>query len=405
MIIPRIRVLVVDDSVVVRRLVTDALSHDPAIEVIGSAANGRLALAKVAQLAPDLVTMDVEMPIMDGIEAVRELRRAGHRIPIIMFSTLTERGAAATLDALVAGASDYVTKPSNVGSVQQSLAQVADQLVPKIKAMVPHPTGDPNARGAAAPAGGAPVAGRAGAPGATGTAGSYARPPLEAPAKRGVVLRTEPSTHALRAVILGSSTGGPEALSRFITGLSAPLPVPLLIVQHMPPVFTRQLAARLDRMGPSTVVEAAGDEELQAGYVYIAAGDKHLELRRAGAGVRTVLTDGPPVNFCRPSVDVMFKSAVRALAGDLLAVVLTGMGADGRAGCEAVIAAGGTVVVQDEESSVVWGMPGAVATAGFAHRVLPIGDIPRVVESITRAAQGGSSATASAVTTMTGARP
>lgn len=399
MAVTPIRVLVVDDSVVVRRLVTDALSHDPAIEVVGSAANGRLSLAKVAQLLPDLVTMDVEMPDMDGIEAVRELRRAGHKIPIIMFSTLTERGAAATLDALVAGASDYVTKPSNVGSVQQSLKQVADQLVPKIKMLVPRPGGEPAGRARL----GAPGTTSAAAPGAA-AAGAYVRTPAQPAARRSVVLRTEPSTHALRAVVLGSSTGGPEALSSFITGLSAPLPVPLLIVQHMPPVFTRQLAHRLDRMGPSTVLEAAGDEELLAGHVYIAAGDKHLELRRAGAGVRTVLTEGPPVNFCRPSVDVLFRSAVRALAGDLLAVVLTGMGSDGRAGCEAVIAAGGTVVVQDEESSVVWGMPGAVATAGLAHRVLPIGDIPRVVESITRAAHGGSSGSLPSGTTMTGAR-
>ena len=378
----RIRVLVVDDSVVVRRLVTDALSVDPAIEVVGSAANGRLALAKVAQLAPDLVTMDVEMPEMNGIEAVRELRRAGHRIPIIMFSTLTERGAEATLDALVAGASDYVTKPSNTGSLQESLAQVAGQLLPKIKALVPRVRlGYANALQNQMP--GAP-------PRAAGiarvTAGAHRLP---------VALRAEPAPHAVRAVILGSSTGGPEALSRFVAGLSAPLPVPVLIVQHMPPVFTRQLAARLDRTGPSTVVECAGGEELVPGHVYIAPGDRHLELRRSGAGVRTILTDSPPVNFCRPSVDVLFRSAVAVLGGDLLAVVLTGMGADGRNGCEAVVTAGGTVVVQDEATSVVWGMPGAVAAAGLAHRVLPLADVPHTVEALVRGALAAPRATAS----------
>ncbi|HEX7805876.1 MAG TPA: CheB methylesterase domain-containing protein, partial [Cellulomonas sp.] len=184
-------------------------------------------------------------------------------------------------------------------------------------------------------------------------------------------------------------------------GLSAPLPVPVLIVQHMPPVFTRQLAARLDRMGPSTVVECAGDEELVPGHVYVAPGDRHLELRRSGAGVRTILTDSPPVNFCRPSVDVLFRSAVGVLGGDLLAVVLTGMGADGRTGCEAVVTAGGTVVVQDEATSVVWGMPGAVASAGLAHRVLPISDVPHTVEALVR----GSLAAARTTTSTGGARP
>ena len=384
----RIRVLVVDDSVVVRRLVTDALSEDPAIEVVGSAANGRLALTKVAQLAPDLVTMDVEMPEMNGIEAVRELRRAGHQMPIIMFSTLTERGAEATLDALVAGASDYVTKPSNTGSLKESLAQVAGQLLPKIKALVPRV--QPASVAALRPL----------LPGAAPRAAGLARVPDGAHRLPGT-LRAEPAAHAVRAVVLGSSTGGPEALSRFVAGLSAPLPVPVLIVQHMPPVFTRQLAARLDRMGPSTVVECAGDEELVPGHVYVAPGDRHLELRRSGAGVRTILTDSPPVNFCRPSVDVLFRSAVGVLGGDLLAVVLTGMGADGRTGCEAVVTAGGTVVVQDEATSVVWGMPGAVASAGLAHRVLPISDVPHTVEALVR----GSLAAARTTTSTGGARP
>jgi len=386
--IGRIRVLVVDDSVVVRRLVADALSEDPAIEVVGSAANGRLALAKVAQLAPDLVTMDVEMPEMNGIEAVRELRHAGHHMPIIMFSTLTERGAEATLDALVAGASDYVTKPSNTGSLKESLAQVAGQLLPKIKALVPRVRP------------GSAAAFRAPLPGAAPRSAGVARVPDGAHRLPGA-LRPEPAPHAVRAVILGSSTGGPEALSRFVAGLSAPLPVPMLIVQHMPPVFTRQLAARLDRMGPSTVVECAGDEELLPGHVYVAPGDRHLELRRSGAGVRTILTDSPPVNFCRPSVDVMFRSAVGVLGGDLLAVVLTGMGADGRTGCEAVVTAGGTVVVQDEASSVVWGMPGAVAAAGLAHRVLPIADVPHTVEALVR----GSLAVPRSTASTGGVRP
>ena len=363
----RIRVLVVDDSVVVRRLVADALASEPQIEVVGTAANGRIALTKVELLAPDLVTMDIEMPVMDGIEAVRAMRRRGDKFPIVMFSTLTERGAAGTFDALAAGATDYVTKPANVGSVAESLARVAGQLVPLIKALVPHAGSGPMP----------PVAAR---PAPSVEHGASDRPgPGSAPHK--VTLAAAPAgpVRPIRIVMIGSSTGGPEALSRVFRSITAPLTVPVVLVQHMPPVFTRQLAARLDRMGGSTVLESVGAEELQPGHVYIAPGDNHLEVRGTARGARTVLTQGPPVNFCRPSVDTLFRSVVRVYGGDVLAIVLTGMGADGRTGCGDVIAAGGTVVVQDEASSVVWGMPGAVAGAGFAHRIVPIDQVGAVL--------------------------
>jgi two-component system chemotaxis response regulator CheB len=369
--VARIRVLIVDDSVVVRRLVTDALSGAPDIEVVGSAANGRIALAKVDQLAPDIISMDIEMPEMNGIEAVRQLRATGHRLPIIMFSTLTERGASATLDALAAGASDYVTKPANVGSVQESLAQVANQLLPRIRALVPAPGLTPTDLRARADAR---------AVGAT---------PLRRVTSPPFVTREEPTPRPVRVVVIGSSTGGPEALSRVLGNLPAPLAVPVLVVQHMPPVFTRQLAARLDRQGPSAVIEVAGGEELLPGTVYIAPGDIHLEVQRTARGARAVLSQAPPVNFCRPSVDVMFRSAERAFGGDLLAVVLTGMGADGRAGCADIVDAGGVVVVQDEATSVVWGMPGAVATAGLAHRVIPLDQVATTISDIVRARQPG----------------
>jgi two-component system chemotaxis response regulator CheB len=319
---------------------------------------------------------------MNGIEAVRALRRNRHTMPIIMFSTLTERGASATLDALVAGATDYVTKPANVGSVQESLDRVASEIIPKIKALVPRRAGSPDAPAAPA-APGAPAAPvRASAPVSTLPAARAGGTPLHGHGRSPVVTRPAPAPHPVSAVILGSSTGGPEALSKLLGALSAPPPVPVLVVQHMPPVFTRQLAARLDRLGPATVVEATDGELLQPGTVYIAAGDHHLELSRSAGQLRTKLTDGPPVNFCRPAVDVLFRSAVRELGGQLLAVVLTGMGADGRTGCEDVVAAGGTVVVQDEPTSVVWGMPGAVAAAGLAHRILPLGEVAPALESV-----------------------
>ncbi|GIG30649.1 chemotaxis-specific protein-glutamate methyltransferase CheB [Cellulomonas marina] len=425
----RIRVLVVDDSVVVRRLVTDVLAGSPEIEVVGTASNGRLAQSKVEQLAPDLVTMDVEMPDMDGIAAVKALRASGHRMPIIMFSTLTERGAVATLEALSSGATDYVTKPANVGSVQESMRQVADHLIPKIVALTAGRVGRPVAarpggptapdprgldpRGPGRPGAGPARAGSAGAaaarpglpaprtasaaPGAV-PAGASAGAPAGASARgpRGFALRPEPAPHPVRALLVGSSTGGPEALSRFFGALTAPPAVPVLVVQHMPPVFTKQLAARLDRGSVASVVEAADGMELLPGRIHVAAGDHHLEVRTSGVQAFAQLTDGPPVSYCRPSVDVLFRSAVKAYGGQLLAVVLTGMGADGRTGCEDVVTAGGTVVVQDEATSVVWGMPGAVATAGLAHRVVPLDDVAPTVERVlgagaTRVRAGGAS--------------
>lgn len=351
-----IRVLVVDDSVVIRRLVSQTLDRDADITVVGTAADGRLALSKVEQLDPDVVTLDIEMPTMNGIETVRALRAAGRRMPVIMFSTLTERGASATLDALTAGATDYVTKPSGAGSVQTALERVGLELVPKIKALVPRAL---RATGAPTPS---PSSG-------TARAGGRAAP-----------------VRPVRAVVVGSSTGGPEALRQVLAGLRAPLPVPMLLVQHMPPVFTRQLAERLDREGATRVVEAAGGEVLRAGHAYLAPGGRHLEVVREGTSLVTRLTDGPPVNFTRPAVDVLFRSAVRVLGGDLLALVLTGMGSDGRDGSGEIARAGGHVIAQDERSSVVWGMPGAVTTAGHAHQVLPLGEITRAVVSATEGA-------------------
>lgn len=352
-----IRVLVVDDSVVIRRLVVQALERDPMIEVVGTAADGAIAQKKFDQLRPDVITMDVEMPVMDGVEAVRTLRGRGVRCPIIMFSTLTDRGATATLDALAAGASDYVTKPANVGSLAESLTKVAEQLAPKIRALAPRSavaTVAPTASARASVATVAPVA--------------RALPPL---------LPTKP--HAVRAVVLGSSTGGPEALSRLIAEMTTALPVPMLVVQHMPPVFTAQLALRLDRLGPSRVVEAVDRMLLEPGTIYIAPGDKHLELTGIPGRTTVRITHGEPVNFCRPSVDVMFRSALAAIGPQLLGVMLTGMGADGKAGAGALVEAGATMIAQDEESSVIWGMPGAVAMAGYAHRIEPITQIAGLI--------------------------
>ena len=346
---PPIRVLVVDDSVVIRKIVSDLLAQDPGIEVVGTAINGRVGLQKIAQLEPDLVTMDIEMPEMDGIEAVRRLRESGSRIPVVMFSTLTERGASATLDALAAGASDYVPKPANVGSVGRSMEQVRDALIPRIRSLVPRP-GSP-----ASPGG--PVV-----PGRTTTLRAAAAPP----------------TGGHRLLVIGSSTGGPDALTRLLAGLP-PLPVPVAVVQHMPPVFTRQFAARLDRQLDVDVVEAGHGEPLRPGTVCIAPGDHHLEVVAGAGGLTTRLTQAPPENYCRPAVDVLFRSAVAAVGPALLAVVLTGMGSDGCKGAGTIVEAGGSVLVQDQATSVVWGMPGAIAGAGLAEQVLPLDQLAPAV--------------------------
>jgi two-component system chemotaxis response regulator CheB len=319
--------------------------------------------------------MDIEMPEMNGIDAVRAIRSGAGgaqygRVPIVMFSTLTDRGASATLDALSAGANDYVTKPANVGSVAQSMESVREQLIPKIKALTGRPVTTPAARAAAPVPPPPPAAPRTG------------------PGKKPAVL------------VIGSSTGGPEALARVLPLLPASLPVPVLLVQHMPPVFTRQFAQRLDRLCPLRVVEASDGSPLVPGVAHLAPGDHHLVVRAAGrtagAGFQTGLHQGPPENFCRPAVDPLFRSAVTAFDGAVLAVVLTGMGADGRNGAGEVRAAGGTVIVQDQATSVVWGMPGAVAQAGYADEIVPL---DRIADAIARHLSGVQSTRGTAVLT------
>jgi two-component system chemotaxis response regulator CheB len=354
-----ISVLVVDDSVVVRRLIVGALEGLPDIRVVGTAANGRIALTKLPQLAPDVVTMDIEMPEMDGISTVRELRKTYRDLPVIMFSTLSAAGAAATLDALAAGATDYVTKPANVGSVQASIQAVRDQLVPRIRVL----------------------GGRRRAP------GGYRAPatplptrPVPGPHPHPVPSRPAP-TGRIDVLAIGASTGGPDALARVIGALPAAVTVPVLVVQHMPPVFTRMFAERLNRTCAVRVVEAEDAMPISPGTVYIAPGDRHLEVLQRGATSVTRLTGAPPENSCRPAVDVLFRSVARHYGGATLAVILTGMGADGRRGCEELRGTGAEVVAQDEESSVVWGMPGAVVEAGLAHHVLALAEIGPFVDS------------------------
>lgn len=337
-----IRVLVVDDSVVVRRLVAEVLDAHPQIQVAGVAQNGAIALQKIDELKPDAVTMDIEMPIMDGISCVKALRKKHHKLPVVMFSTLTERGASATLDALAAGASDYVTKPANVGSVAESKQSIRDQLIPKLMALT-------GARRLVA----------------RSSAAAPAAPPMPQP-------RRGSRSGAYEVLAIGSSTGGPDALAKVLSTLPASLSVPVVLVQHMPPIFTRMLAERLNSVSGLTIVEAEDGVPLRRGHVLVAPGGRHLELRSKGTSIVTHLSDAPAENYCKPAVDVLFRSVAGVFKDRVLASVLTGMGRDGALGATAIRNAGGTVFAQDEATSVVWGMPGAVVAAGQADRVLPL---------------------------------
>lgn len=357
---PPARVLVVDDSVVIRRLIAQALQSETDIEVVGTAANGRLALAKIDQLQPDLVTLDIEMPVLDGLATLPLLRASHPRLLVIMFSTLTERGAAATLEALALGATDYVTKPTNTGSLEIALRRMRDDLVPKIRALVPHVT----------------------------------RPRATEPAPAPVSSRREATgpAPAVRAVVIGVSTGGPSALAELIPRLPAELAVPVLVCQHMPPVFTRLLAERLDSRSPLHVQEGAEGRRVAPGEVWIAPGGMHMVVARDALSAVTIhTTNEPPESSCRPAVDPLLRSAVATYGSGVLAVILTGMGQDGLRGCEGVVAAGGRVFIQDEASSVVWGMPGYIARAGLADKTIPLDDL--AVE-ITRRVAGSALATA-----------
>lgn len=339
----KIRVLIVDDSVVIRRLVTDCLAADPDIEVVGTAPDGQIALAKIPQVNPDIVTLDIEMPVLDGIQTVAAIRKTYAKLPVIMFSTLTERGGAATLEALSNGANDYVTKPANVGNVAMSMERVRSELIPKIKSLC-----------------------------------GRAKPEvLSCPIIRKPVVMPGllPQAARIDALLIGVSTGGPNALAALMPGFGKNFPVPILIVQHMPAVFTKLLAERLGVASGLPACEGAQGMAVKPGHIYVAPGGHHMEVERAPDGLKLRIHDGPPENSCRPAVDVLFRSAAKVYGPRALALMLTGMGQDGLIGCQHLREQGGRVIAQDEASSVVWGMPGAVVQAGLAEKVLPLNAI------------------------------
>jgi len=343
----KIRVLIVDDAVVIRKILSDVLSQESDIEVVGTAVNGALGLKKIEQLAPDLVLLDVEMPEMNGIETIRAIRKTWVSLPVIMFSTLTNAGASTTIEALLLGATDYATKPANVGSTTSVIQEIQTSLIPKIR----------NACRRTLPA---------------------AQP--EHPSQPVRALKPQPlSNKRPEILVIGTSTGGPNALAEVLKDIPASFPVPVLVVQHMPPLFTHFLAERLNKTCPLEIHEAVDEAPLLPGHCWIARGDFHMDLKRTATSVLISLNQAAHENSCRPAVDVTFRAVARLYGGASLAVVLTGMGQDGLRGGRAIRSAGGRVFAQDRATSVVWGMPGAVVEAGIAEAGIPLSEVAAAI--------------------------
>lgn len=340
-----IRVMIVDDSAAIRMVLEKTLKRNPGIEVVGFAANGELALQSLPVCNPDIIILDIEMPVMDGLTALPLLLKKKPGVKILICSTLSERGADVSIKALSLGAADYILKPSGPEAIRQS-TDFHDGLIRMVL----------------------------GIGGALLQAAAMARPAAQ-------VRKLEAGSFRPKIVMIGSSTGGPAALTEFLRGLNN-LPVPIVIAQHMPKTFTTMLAKHIEQTLGIVCHEGMEGEIVSPGAVYIAPGGYHMRLKRKGNGVMVALDEGPMEHFCRPAVDPLFRSGVEAYGPDALAIVLTGMGVDGLAGCQDVVKAGGRVIAQDQASSIVWGMPGAVANAGLCSMIGPVSGIAETVSGI-----------------------
>lgn len=356
-----IRVMVVDDSAVIRGLTTRILEEDTSLQVVASVGNGQLAVSNLARYDVDVIVLDIEMPVMDGLTALPKLLEVDPTVKIVMSSTLTSRNAEISIRALEAGATDYIPKPTSTSDISSG-GDFRRELHDKVKNLGiarRHQVGK------------TPAPQRA-----------------KGPVRKAIPTKTAPSAPiSLRKpgllkpkiLTIGSSTGGPQALFEFLKYLMPSINVPVVLTQHMPPTFTAILADHISRMTTWTCSEAKAGDELRAGHILLAPGDFHM-LVENNAGKKVVsVNQGPQENFCRPAVDPMLRSAVNVFDGNIMTVILTGMGADGLKGSQEVVKAGGTIVAQDEKSSVVWGMPGAVATAGICSAVLPLKELAEYV--------------------------
>ena len=339
------RILIVDDSQVVCKVLRRALDAEPDFTVIDVAHNGKIALEKLQKCTPDAITLDIEMPEMDGLQTLKVIKERYPDLPVVMVSSLTMKGAEVTVEALLGGAASYIQKPAFVGDRKKAIEQVRDDLTAKLRAVLGKDAG---------------------------------RTATEKPvAPKRIYSTTQPQVLAI-----GSSTGGPVALLEVLRDLPTSFPLPIVIAQHMPPMFTEMLAKRLSTQTSFRVQEGFDGAVLSKGDAWIAPGDFHMEVVRGADGAaQLALNQAPPVHSCRPAVDVLFNSVAQAYGGAVVATVLTGMGQDGLAGARAIREQGGTVFAQDEATSVVWGMPGLVAREGVAHEVVPLDEMAATINT------------------------
>ncbi|RXG86030.1 protein-glutamate methylesterase/protein-glutamine glutaminase [Bradyrhizobium zhanjiangense] len=365
-----LRVMIVDDSVVIRGLISRWIGAEHDMEVAASLRTGLEAVNQIERINPDVAVLDIEMPELDGLSALPQLLAKKRDLVIIMASTLTRRNAEISFKALSLGAADYIPKPESTRE-----ASAADtfhhDLIQKIRHLgarlrrKPAIASPPLAPASPAPAVRAPAVARSAAPA-----------PVPAAPSLGALAMRPFSTQTPKVLLIGSSTGGPQALMALVTELGPVIDrVPVLITQHMPPTFTTILAEHLARSSRKPAAEAIDGEPVKPGRIYLAPGGKHMRVVRSGADTVIALDDGPAVNFCKPAVDPLFTSAIDIWHGGILSVILTGMGSDGMRGGKDIVAAGGSVIAQDEASSVVWGMPGAAANAGICAAILPLNQI------------------------------
>jgi two-component system chemotaxis response regulator CheB len=356
----KLRVMVVDDSVVIRGMISRWISAEPDMEVAASLRTGLDAVNQIERINPDVAVLDIEMPELDGISALPQLLAKKRDLIIIMASTLTRRNAEISFKALSLGASDYIPKPESTREAAAAETFHHD-LIQKIRHL------GAKVRRTASPS--------------IAPAREAAVRPAPAPVAQAQLMRRPFSMLAPRVLLIGSSTGGPQALMSLVTEIGPVIDrFPVLITQHMPPTFTTILAEHLARSSRRPAREAVDGEIVKAGQIYLAPGGRHMRVVRHGADAAIALDDGPPVNFCKPAVDPLFTSAIDVWQGGILSVILTGMGSDGMRGGKDIVAAGGSVIAQDEATSVVWGMPGAAANAGICAAILPLNQIaPKLV--------------------------
>lgn len=361
------KVLVVDDSSFSRRAISECLSRDPEVEVVGTASGGHQALALVDALKPDVLTLDIEMPDLDGLATLRLLQKKHPSLPVIMCSSLTERGASATLQSLAEGACCYVTKPRVGSSLADNLNRLSADLLPKVKALgarffqkrkFAHPPVHPTPKN---------------------WLPKQSVPPSTPPLSMEKELESFSQPQRIDAIVIAASTGGPAALATLLPSLPKDLSVPVAVVQHMPPVFTRLLAERLSAECAIPVQEAQTKSPFVPGTILIAPGGFHLSLELSHGNPTTILTQDEPDQFCRPSANRLFQSAARIFGQNTLGIVLTGMGCDATEGCREIRKYGGRVIAQDEASSIIWGMPRSVAENGLANSILPLRKIAQEI--------------------------